>query len=555
MGVILQATIKFPNGHSVPSPFDGNRRTPWWWDHLAGQANAFRQAGFTAVLLPPALKSSAGAFPPADGYGVFDDYDLGSKNQFFSTPTRFGTREQLQRCSAMMHANGLDVYLDMVPHQRSGGNKYVYKYLGADGSSDKGRFPKFATCFVPNVPRDPIAGPVSTDFSFGDELAPVNALPAGYVMNGLIDAGDWQTTAVDAQGYRLDDTKGMAVEFVSRWLNSKAMQGRFAFGEYFDTNLDTLNWWVWNSGMNGRASTFDFGIRYTLEAMCNNPGSWNMGQLQGAGYMSRDGAHAVTFVENHDTDSNSPIVVNKTLGYAFILTAEGYPCVYYKDYSLDAGCYGLKAPIDNLIWIHENLTNGTTIYRWVDFQFVVYERTGWPNLLVGLNNDPANNWKTVTVQTGFGSNVQLHDYSGHAGDVWTDGQGRATIGLPPNHNGLGYVCYSRAGIGRPIAVQRRVTTQIFEGAEDLDIDPAVGGKSVLIGRVWCDAGFPVELHKVEGAAELSFSVQSPSGRAVSLDGGRGHAKERGWYILHVASSGSGARPYKLAVSYMGTQTF
>ena len=116
MGVILQATCKFAGGHSVPSPVDGNRRIPWWWDHLAAQANAFRQTGFTAVLLPPALKTSAGAFPGADGYGTFDDYDLGSKNQFFSTPTRFGTREQLQRCAAIMRANGLDVYLDVVLH-------------------------------------------------------------------------------------------------------------------------------------------------------------------------------------------------------------------------------------------------------------------------------------------------------------------------------------------------------------------------------------------------------------------------------------------------------
>ena len=135
MGVILQATCKFPNGHSVPAPVDGNRRIPWWWDHLAAQANAFRQAGFTAILLPPALKTSAGAFPGADGYGTFDDYDLGNKSEFFSTPTRFGNREQLQRCTAIMRANGLDVYLDIVLHQRDGGNKYVYKYSGANGDA------------------------------------------------------------------------------------------------------------------------------------------------------------------------------------------------------------------------------------------------------------------------------------------------------------------------------------------------------------------------------------------------------------------------------------
>lgn len=350
MGVILQATFKFPNGNTVPSPHDGNRHVPWWWDHLASQANAFRQAGFTAILLPPATKTSAGAFPGADGYGVFDDYDLGAKNQCYSIPTRFGPRERLQRCTAIMRANGLDVYLDLVAHQRDGGNDFTYSYLGAKGASGAGRFAKHPKCFIPNVPRDPIAGPASDDFPFGDELAPVNAQPPGYVMNGLIDAGDWQTRALDAQGYRLDDTKGLAVAFVSKFLNSKAMRGKFAVGEYFDGNPDTLNWWVWNSGMNGRSCTFDFGIRFALQAMCNNASRWNMAQLDHLGYIGRDAAHAVSFVENHDTDLSSPIIWNKILGYAYILTSEGYPCVYYKDYSTDAGCYGMKPLLDNLVW-------------------------------------------------------------------------------------------------------------------------------------------------------------------------------------------------------------
>jgi len=552
MGVILQATCKFTGGRSVPAPVDGNRRIPWWWDNLASQANAFRNAGFTAILLPPALKTSAGAFPGADGYGTFDDYDLGSKNEFFSTPTRFGTREQLQRCAAIMRANGLDVYLDVVLHQRDGGNQFVYRYNGANGAPNTGRFPKDPLCFVPNVPRDPIAGPVSDDFSFGDELAPINAIPKGYVMNGLIDAGDWQTRAVDAQGYRLDDTKGLAVEFVATYLSSKAMQGTFAVGEYFDTNPDTLNWWVWNSGMNGRCCTFDFSIRFMLAAMCNNASRWDMSQLDHAGYIGRDPFHAVSFVENHDTDLNSPVIWNKLLGYAYILTSEGYPCIYYKDYSTDPGCYGLKVSLDNLIWIHENLANGATVFRWKDFQFVAYERIGWPNLLVGLNNDMSNAWKTVTVATAFGANTQLHDYSGHAGDVWTDSQGNATIGIPPNDNGAGYVCYSRANFSRPNSVQRFACTQVFEGAADLDIGPAVAGEMLRVSRIWCDAGFPIGIVPESDATNLNFKILDPSGNALPIDNGQGRTQKSGWHTLTVDST-AGAKPFKILVTYTSTQ--
>jgi alpha-amylase len=43
-------------------------------------------------------------------------------------------------------------------------------------------------------------------------------------------------------------------------------------------------------------------------------------------------AQAVTFVENHDLERDSPIINEKLLAYAFILTHEGYPRVFWQDY-------------------------------------------------------------------------------------------------------------------------------------------------------------------------------------------------------------------------------
>jgi alpha-amylase len=43
-------------------------------------------------------------------------------------------------------------------------------------------------------------------------------------------------------------------------------------------------------------------------------------------------AQAVTFVENHDIVRDSPILNAKLRAYAFILTHEGYPCVFWQDY-------------------------------------------------------------------------------------------------------------------------------------------------------------------------------------------------------------------------------
>jgi galactose oxidase len=572
MGVLLQGFFKLPPNRAVPSPADGEGGTPWWWDHLAAQANDFRKVGLTAVWLPPVLKTSAGAHPGSDGYGPFDDYDIGSKDQMGTVPTRFGSREQLQRCVATLRANGLDVYLDMVEHHRAGdpGN-FVFRYKGAEGKRDIGRFPKDPLNFLPNVPRDPhLGGPARDDFPFGRELAPINAKPQGYVFNGLIDAADWLTRALDVQGYRLDDVKGLSTDFLFPFLNSKSMAGKFAFGEFFDGSRTLVNGWVFNPhGMRGRASAFDFPLRFILAAMCNNPGRFNMADLDHAGLAGISPFNAVTFVENHDTDLHQPVVTNKILGYAYILTSEGYPCIYYRDYSTDKNCFGLKRSIDNLIWIHEKLAAGPTQQRWKDFNLFAYERLGGPGLLVALNNDPAGP-RTIEVATAFGTNVVLHDYTGHAPDVVTTGQGTARITVPRNADGQGYVCYSRTGTDGGFVVAARAITQEFEGAADLDLPSADSGRTVQVGRVWCERETPIRaVLRLPGLADPSeavLEIAAPDGHVLASNTFRGPAAAHGvlearagrlgFHALRIRldNAPDGARPsYKMAVTYTGSK--
>lgn len=552
MGVLLQANYRQTAGKTVPCPRDGHPTIPWWYDHIAMQARELARAGITAVLLPPVLKTASGIASNADGYGVYDDYDIGNKLQVGDYATRFGDREQLQRCIAILHANNIDVYIDTVPHQRYGGRAGVYRYLGADGKRLNGRFAKHPTCFFPAVPRDPIAGPVADDFSFGDELCPINAVPKNYVMNGLVDAGDWLTRSLDVQGYRIDDVKGMAVQFVDTWLNSKAMRGKLGIGEYYDGNPDTLNWYVWDSGLHGRSMVFDFALHFKLQYMCNNTSRWDMRQLQNAGLNRRSPLNAVTFVENPDTDTDgfATVIWNKILAYLYILTAEGYPCIYYKDYSEDAGCYGLKPAIDNLIWIHENLAFGNTFTRWADYQAYVFERTGYPNLLVGMNNDLYHGWRQLTVATNFGANVQLHDYSGHADDVWTDQFGNVTISIPPNDNGYGYVCYSRPGYAQPFQPTARPTTQTVFGAADLDIPPLGPDQPVTLPRIWCQAGSKVTVHvDTEDAVKPSLTISDKTDTALT----DGAVKHTGWHVItlgKVALPIAGTGNFTATITYM-----
>lgn len=142
MGVLLQGFFFGPGRIAgVPSPLDGDRTIPFWWDHLAAQANDLRRVGFSAIWLPPPLKGASGSF--SSGYDVFDDYDLGDKHQKGTIPTRYGTREQLERCVAIMRANGMDVYADLVENQRDGDDGHFnFEYIDAFGHPGKGRFAK-----------------------------------------------------------------------------------------------------------------------------------------------------------------------------------------------------------------------------------------------------------------------------------------------------------------------------------------------------------------------------------------------------------------------------
>jgi len=420
-------------------------------------------AGFTAILYPPVCKTQSGHFNTGDGYGVYDQYDIGSKNQMGAVETRFGNREQLQRSIAIAHACGLDVYIDTVMHQLIGGRNGVYRYLGANGAPLIGRFPKDPGCFRGNPPRrpqDPVPAP-RDDFAFGDEFVYINCEPPGYTTNGMVDFGDWLTRSLDCDGYRVDDVKGTAAVFVKEWMSAKAMAGRFCVSEYFDGNPQNLYGWA-HGAMGGRSSVFDFATHFGLQRMCADPG-FDMRQLDGLGYTALDRFSSVTFVENPDTDLSpgENIGSNKLLAYAFILTIEGYPFVFHKDYSTEPGCYGLKPWIDNLVWIHENLAFGNTVTRHADAQTFVHERQGHPGLLTAISKDPWHH-RTITCSTGFGANVQLHDYTGRHPDIRTDGEGRATFTVPSNAFGSGqsYLCFSLTGFGAAPALQPRSTTQV-----------------------------------------------------------------------------------------------
>jgi alpha-amylase len=551
--IMLQAFYKRGKFIAVPSPSDPNdpHDSPWWWDHIAEDAADLAHAGVTAVWLPPVTKAEQGSREAALGYSVFDDYDIGSKHQMGTVHTRYGTREQLTRLAAVLRANGLDIVLDLQLNHRKGGagvDGTTFDYRDAFGANTGGRFSKNRTCFHSRYPANPIPADFHPEIAqdpavpdgigelqigskvfFGPDLAHVTAQPEGYVSTGLMAAVDWLTRALDAQGYRLDHVQGVSAVFLRALLDDANAAGKFAVGEYWDGDVGKIDDWIASEHwMGNRCSAFDFPLYFTLLAMSHDP-NFDMASLDHAGLAGANPFHAVTFVENHDTESRRDLVPRniqpdeKPLAYAYILTSEGLPCVFYKDFSTAPGCLGelLRPILVNLMWIHQNIAEGPTEQRWKDREVFVFERTGGNRLLVGLNRNKVEARSVDDVATGFPPNQPLHDYTGHAPDLVTDAQGRVRLTIPANERGLGYACYAIPGIVQRDRPQGQDVQQVFEGSSDLDIPCAQAGKAIDVARIFCDTGTAVraslffDSHDWAPDTVLTLTLTDPNGMKVT----------------------------------------
>jgi alpha-amylase len=492
-----------------------------WWDKLSAQSNELAKAGFTSLWIPPVLKSASGGL--SRGYDPYDDYDIGSKDQRGTIPTHWGTRDQLQRLVAMSRANGMQVVLDLnVSHRAGDAGDKKYSYKDAYGSDGKGRFPKGPDDF-------------SRDFPYGR----VFNFNSNYVMDGLRDSCDWLVKALGTQGFRIDSAKEIPFDFLKDLLSHGELQKQYVVVENWD-GTDVLYNYVKN-GLNSRAGAFDFPLWSTLRDMASGNGLFDMKRLVKPGLLGRAPELSVTFAENDDTDRGFPTIKNKELSYVYILTSEGYPSVYWKDYFV----YGMKNHIDRLMWINGALANGATEYRWADDDLLVYERMGSPGVVVGMNDNMLSA-RTETVQTHFGANVELQDYSGKQPNVKTDGEGKARITVPAN----GYVAYSVVNVQYTPQIIPYSVTQEFAGANDLDILPAQNGKWNKVGYIYAQAGSPLdweinfERNNWGQSSRYAMKITGPDNAVLaenSYDGGAGVGKgsvkapTTGWYLLEAAA--------------------
>jgi alpha-amylase len=440
MGVMLQTFY-----WNCPS---AEGREGQWWNYLQSKLLEISRAGFTALWLPPANKAAEWN---SMGYDPYDYYDLGEFNQKGAVPTWFGVKSDLLALIQAAHGLNLQVYADLVFNHNSGGDAQEVNPLDGQTRWTKftpasGQFPRDWTCFHP-CRYESYDG-----MAFGDMPDLCHRNPDVYA--ALIEYARWLIEQIGFDGFRFDMVKGyggwMVRSIMEMWmLRNDASMKPFGVGECWDSERTIDDWLdetnIWSDNPVG---AFDFPLRWRLQSLCDDFG-FSLRNLPAPGVLAWDRpAQAVTFVENHDVARSSPIINDKLLAYAFILTHEGYPCVFWQDYfNYDLGQPDNQSGIAALVQAHEKFAGGATQVLYVDDDLYIMQRTGagsQPGLIFVLNNDAR--WRGLIVQTQWNNtHFQPVAWRGQADlgvpeEKWTDGSGNADFWAPPR----GYAVYAPA---------------------------------------------------------------------------------------------------------------
>lgn len=404
-----------------------------WWDFVESKLPELSEAGITEIWLPPAQKSN---HSPSMGYDPYDYFDLGEFNQKGRTETYFGSRTELENLIETAHQHNVNVYADLVYNHNSGGerewnpNTEAYAFTEFDPMS--GRYDFNYNNFHPSTFAAADAG------NFGGFADLAHANPNTYRV--LEENIKWLKNEIGFDGWRFDYVKGFSPETVKKL---HAVAGGFTVGEYYDGDKSLLQNWLNVAGPS--VHIFDFPQFFAIKAMANNQqGTFDMKILWDSGMHFQKPYQTVTFVENHDTDKDDPVVTDKMMAYAFIMTHEGMPTVFWKDYfNYKLARVDQPNGIHRLMWVRRNLARGNTELLFEDKDLYIAQRTGDPGLLIAMNDHP-DEQENVIISTKW-KNKKLIPYAFISNkndfipaDIETNEQGKISLTVPPR----GYVVYA-----------------------------------------------------------------------------------------------------------------
>lgn len=344
-----------------------------FWNKLASQADMLSKLGITHVWIPPCYKAAEGNI--GVGYSVYDLYDLGEFDQKGSIRTKYGTRDELQRCIDTLHAHQLAVVADIVLNHRMGADEhekvpvkevdpnrrnefvsgqmdkelptkftfpgrgqqyssFTYDYHLFSGIRHDGKMYK-----IINGHGDQWQDNVDTELQNFDYLVGADLdYRSDDLKQELLNWGRWFIqTGID--GFRIDAVKHMDASFTKEWIDAvrtaAAPKQLFILSEFLDEQTKTI---IDYHQKTGNSDVFyDMPLHNKLHAASEQGAAFDLRQLLEQTLVHDAPAIALTFVDNHDTQPLQPAqsfiqAWFKPAAYAFtLLRSQGIPSVFMPD--------------------------------------------------------------------------------------------------------------------------------------------------------------------------------------------------------------------------------
>jgi alpha-amylase len=419
-----------------------------WWNNVTEKIPQLSASGFDALWLPPISKA---ADPTSVGYDPYDYFDLGDFDQKGSVKTVYGNRAELEKLIKTIHEHKMGAIADMVINHNSGADEEETNPLDGQKRWTKfnpksGKFPRDWNCFHPSRYEKVMMD--GENFAGFPHLCHRNPR----VYEAMYEYARLIIEDLDFDGFRFDFVKGFGswmIGLLAKYQYQKK-DGKeftpFVVGEYW-SGPDDIGGWLdqVRSVTDQQIAAFDFPLRYKLKDVCDTPNYSLMNLTDGGSVVAARPFNAVTFVENHDMRGNE-IANDKMLAYSFILTNDGYPCVFWYDY-FNENLARPQTPngIDALIDAHKRFAGGESIVLHVDPDLYIMQRGGTESQsgLIYVLNNLGDKWSGTSVKTRWPNQKfrpvawDGHD-TAHPDERTTDADGNSEFPAPPR----GYCVYA-----------------------------------------------------------------------------------------------------------------
>lgn len=388
------------------------------WDRAREDAPGLAALGITDVWLPPAYKGHLGTQDA--GYGVYDLYDLGEFYQKDTVATKYGTKEAYIGAIRALQRCGIRVYADIVLNHRLGADyceilevdecagwnrtlvvkedQKIHAWTGYDFPGRCGKYSRFCwnhTHFdgvdwdertrknaIYRINSQSWDEPVDLDNGSFDYLmgADVN-FDHPEVLAELDNWGRWYLLTTGVDGFRLDAVKHIPFDFFSGWLaRLRSFSGAElpAVGEYWNGDSARLQEYLKQCG--GCMDLFDVALHFRFFQAAQEGAAFDLRTIFDGTLVQADPEHAVTFVDNHDSQPGQSLESwvqdwFRPLAYALILLRrEGVPCVFYGDLKgiPHDGIAPMGAQLERMLRARQTFATGAQT-DYLDFPSVI----GW----------------------------------------------------------------------------------------------------------------------------------------------------------------------------------